>query len=264
MTSSPSTGRYTRRACWALLCALIYGILALSAVVAQEKSGSQSSDAGSSHPEQQQAEKALDRPHFGRELAKESREAAGEDETAKFKQSASVQLVARLTGLSLQHAYWLSVLVNFAVVAGLIFWAARKYLPGAFRNRTAQIQKAMEDARQASGEANRRLADVEARLSRLDAEIASLRARADQDAASEDARIQAAAEEDARKIVQSAEQEIAAAAKAVRRELTIYTASLAVTMAAKRIQVDRATDEALVQDFAAQLAPVGNPRKGGL
>ena len=39
--------------------------------------------------------------HANAKLAKESREAAGEDEQAQFKHSASVQLVAKLTGLSL-------------------------------------------------------------------------------------------------------------------------------------------------------------------
>jgi hypothetical protein len=46
------------------------------------------------------------------ELAKESREAAAEDEQAQFKHSWLVQLVAKQTGLSLDHAYWLCVLLN--------------------------------------------------------------------------------------------------------------------------------------------------------
>jgi hypothetical protein len=58
------------------------------------------------------------RDNFGRQLARESREAAGEeekDETAQFKQSAAVQWIAQKTGLSLQNAYLLCVLLNFAV-----------------------------------------------------------------------------------------------------------------------------------------------------
>src|ERR1700680_1293964 len=113
------------------------------------------------------------------ELAKESREAAGEDEQAQFKHSASVQLVARLTGLSLEHAYWLCVLLNFAVIAGTILYFSKKNLPGVFRGRTGSIQKAMQEARQASDEAHRRLAEIETRLSRLDAEIGGMRAGAE-------------------------------------------------------------------------------------
>jgi F-type H+-transporting ATPase subunit b len=239
-------------------------------VAAQSHDSGQPADpTASSHPDQrpsgqtEKSEKKNERLHLGRQLAEESRQAAGEDETAKFKQSPSVQLVARLTGLSLQHAYWLCVVLNFAVVAGVLLWAGKKYLPGFFRLRAEQIQSAIEQARQASQDANRRLADIEARLSHLDAEIAQLRAAAENDGAAEEARIRAAAEEDARKIVQSTEQEIAAAAKAARRELAAYAASLAVALAAKRIEIDHPTDQGLVRDFIGQLSAEAGPRKGG-
>ena len=80
-------------------------------------------------------------------------------------------------------------------------------------------------------------------------------ANAEKEAAAEEARIKAAAEEDARKIVESAEQEIAAAAKLARRELTAYAANLAVSLAARQIKVDTATDQALVRSFANELSP---------
>jgi F-type H+-transporting ATPase subunit b len=194
---------------------------------------------------------------LGRQLARESREAAGEgekDETADFKQSAAVQWIAQKTGLSLEHAYLLCVLLNFAVMGGVLFWAARKYLPGLFRERTSAIQKAMQEAQKASDEARRRLAEIESRLMRLDGEIGMMRDAAEQEGANEEARIHAAAEADARKIVESARQEIAAAAKAARRELTAYAADLAVGLAQKQIRVDAATDQALVREFAGQLA----------
>ena len=197
------------------------------------------------------------------ELAKQSREAAAEDDDqAQFKHSASVQMVAKLTGLSLDHAYWLCVVLNFAIVAGAVVYFSKKNLPGMFRNRTASIQKAMQQARQTSEDANRRLAEIETRLSRLDAEIAGMRATAEKEAVAEEARIKAAAEEDGRKIVESAEQEIAAAAKLARRELTTYAANLAVSLAASQIKVDPATDQALVRGFARELSPKGGSGGG--
>ena len=198
---------------------------------------------------------------FAEQLARETREAAGEgDETAQFRQSASVVWLSKLTGGNLQHAYWLAVLLNFAVIAGVMIWAARKYLPGMFRNRTASIQRAMEEARRASEDANRRLSEIESRLSRLDSEIAAMSANAEKDLAGEEARIRAAAEEDARKIVESAEQEIAAAAKAARRDLTTYAADLAISLAKKQIHVDAGTDSSLVRSFADRL---GSAEDGG-
>ena len=201
----------------------------------------------------------------GRQLAHESREAAGEekDEREEFKHSASVRLISRITGLNLQQSYWLSLVLNFAVIAALLVWAGRKYLPGMFRDRTAAIQRAMQEAQKASEEARRKLAEIETRLQKLDVEIGMMRDQAEKEGAAEEARIQASAEEDARKIVAAAEQEIAAAAKAARRQLTAHAADLAVGIAAKQIRVDAATDQALVRDFAAQLATSEKPGKDG-
>jgi F-type H+-transporting ATPase subunit b len=191
----------------------------------------------------------------GRELVHESREAAGQekDEMDEFKHSGSVQLISRLTGLNLQQSYWLSLVLNFAVIAGVILWAGRKYLPGIFRDRTAAIQKAMQEAQKASEEARRKLAEIESRLQKLDVEIGMMRNAAEKEGAAEEARIQAGAQEDARKIVILAEQEIAAAVKAARRQLTAHAADLAVGLAQKQIHIDAATDQVLVRNFAAEL-----------
>jgi F-type H+-transporting ATPase subunit b len=205
---------------------------------------------------QQSSDSSSGQRSLSQQPVKESRGAAGEDD--QFKHSPSVQFVAKLTGLDLEQAYWVCVLLNFVVVAAAIFWLSKKNLPGLFRNRTASIQKAMEEARKTSEDANRRLAEVEARLSKLDVEIGGMRTAAEKEAAAEEQRIKAAAEEDARKIVESAEQEIAAAAKSARRELTAYAADLAVSLAKKQIHVDAATDQALLRNFAQQL-----PTNGG-
>jgi F-type H+-transporting ATPase subunit b len=228
--------------------ALLFAFLLLPfyASVAQEGSTSPPSEVNSATSEH--------RPSNAAKMSRESREAAGEGENAEFKHSATVRKIAEKTGLSVNQVYWLSVLVNFGVIFIVILWAAKKNLPAAFRNRTAQIQKAMEEARKASEDANRRLAEIESRLSQLDSEIGQMRSAAEQDAAAEETRVRAAAEEDTRKIVQSAEQEIAAAAKSARRELASHAASLAVSLAAKQIHVDQATDESLLRDFMRGLS----------
>jgi F-type H+-transporting ATPase subunit b len=211
---------------------------------------------GPAAPQQQEVKQAPKRqPGIARQLAHETREAAGEEteENAEFKQSASVRLISKWTGMNLQHAYWLSMLSNFVVIAVVIVWASRKYLPGIFSARTAAIQKAMQEAQKASEEARRRLAEIESRLMKLDVEIGMMRDAAEKDGAAEEARIQAAAQGEARKMVEAAQQEIAAAAKAARRELTAYAADLAVGLAQKQIRVDAATDQALVRNFAGEL-----------
>jgi F-type H+-transporting ATPase subunit b len=238
-----------------LLAMLLVGTVATLPSRAQEQAAAPQNQHAASEPN-----------HRGpaRELAHETREAAGEeDETAEFKQSASVKMIARLTGLSVSTAFLLSNILNFLVIAAVIIWAGRKYLPGIFRDRTAAIQKAMQEAQKASEEARRRLAEIESRLMRLDGEIGMMRDTAEKEAAAEEARIHAAAQEDARKLLESAQQEIAAAIKTARRELTAYAADLAVALAQKQIHVDAATDRTLVQNFADELGSTGSAGKDG-
>ncbi len=200
----------------------------------------------------------------GSELAKESREAAGEkDEQAEFKNSPSVKLIAKWTGLSLNSAYWLSIFLNFAILAALIVVIAKSKLPGMFRTRTQDIQRGMREAQKASEDANRRLADIESRLQNLDAEVAAMRTAAESEAALEEEKIRQAAELEKKKIVEGAESEIASAAKLARRELKIFAADLAVSLAEKRIHVDTETDRALVGNFVSQLKVPGTPGKDG-
>jgi F-type H+-transporting ATPase subunit b len=195
----------------------------------------------------------------------ESKEAPAEDETTPFKHSPVVQWLGKKIGLSVDHAYWLAVVLNFIIVIALLPPLLKlilgSSLPAVFRSRTATIQKSLADARAASEDANRRLAEIESRLKHLGEEINQMNATAETSAAAEEERIKAAAEEDARRIVESAQQGIAAAAKAARRELTAHAADLAVTLASQQIKVDGRTDEALVRRFAKDLATGGTGKK---
>jgi F-type H+-transporting ATPase subunit b len=193
--------------------------------------------------------------------SKESAGNGGEDETAQFRHSASVELLGKLTGLGSEGAYWVAVVANFAIVVAVLAWFSKKNLPALFRGRTAGIQKALEEARRVSQDANRRLTEIESRLARLDDEISQMRGTMEKEAETEEARIRTAAEEQARRIVESAEQEIATSARAARRELTEYAADLAVSLAGQRIRVDSSTDQMLVRRFLQQLATDGRSGK---
>jgi len=206
---------------------------------------------------------------FAHELAHETREEVGEekvkekDETVQFRESPSVKFVARHTGLSVSKAALFSTLLNFGILAALIVWGLVKFLPRAFRSRTAAIQQSLLEAQKVSEEARRRLAQIESRLAKLDTEIAGMQEAAEKEFAAEEARIKEATEEDARKIIESAEQEIAASVKNARRNLTSYAADLAVALAQKQIRVDPATDQALVRTFAADLGATASNGKDG-
>ncbi len=207
------------------------------------------------------AQAAPEDKSVGGEPAKETREAAGEEEkNGNLKHSAAIRYLAKKTGITVHQAHLVAVSLNFLIIAFLIYWYGRKIVPAALRKRTESIQRALEEGRAASQDANRRLAEIETRLSKLDAEIGQMQTSAEKEAEAEEVRIKKAAEEDIRKVVQAAEQEIASAAKQARRELMSQTADLAVALARKQIQVDSATDQVLVRNFAGKLA-FGNSGK---
>ncbi len=241
-----------------------------SQAYAQDQSAAQPSNQtstapASAEPEKQAAEPASHEGTAG-ELVQETREAAGEDaeENARLKHSSPVQWIARKTGMTVHQAHLLATGLNFAVIVVIVLWAVRKYVPGMLRSRSQSIQQALEEARAASQDANRRLSSIENRLRQLDVEIGQMQATAEKEAAAEEVRIQKAAEEDMRKVVLAAQQEIATAAKQARRELTTHTADLAIALARKQINVDSNTDQVLVRTFASKLAskPASNGNDG--
>jgi F-type H+-transporting ATPase subunit b len=230
-----------------VLALAIFIAIAPAALRAQESAKPASGAASPAAQAEQKSEKTE-----GQEKVKEGGEADA------IRNAPAVKFIARHTGLTNDQAYWLCIILNFAVIFFAIGGLLRKMLPGYFNGRTATIQKGIEEARKMSEDARRRLADVEGRLSRLDTEIAGMKQEADENAKAEEQRLKAAGEEERRRIVASAEQEIEIAANAARRELKTYVAELAVQLAEKKIRVTKDTDEALVRAFTAQLGKDGN------
>ncbi len=180
-----------------------------------------------------------------------------EDEQAQFKHSKAVVWLSHLLGLNSVVGYWLFACINFAIIAGFLYWASRLNVAKFLRNRTANIQKGIEEARRASAEANARLAEVQARLAKIDQEVAQIRDSADADFQAEEQRIRQAADEDAKRVVEEAKSEIEAIAKSARRELKSYAAELSVELARKNIKIDSQTDAALLRSFARELGKDG-------
>ena len=246
----------------AILPAVVLLTLVPLSIAWQSSSGQTNANAAdaaagvhSAGPADQPSQPRADQPRAEQGEKKEAAEkqAAEDDGTAQFKQSPSVQWLGRHLGLSNGAMYWLAVVINFAIIALGVVYFSRLHLPTMFRNRTESIRKAMDEAKAASDDAKSRLAAIEARLSRLDSDIAVMTAKAEQDGAAEGDRIRAAAEDDKQKIVVAAAQEIDVAAKSARRELAAYAADLAVNLARQRIQVDVPADQALVGGFATSL-----------
>lgn len=228
-----------------LLAALVFFAVAPKHIFAQEAPKPEAGQASPSKDSQIPAEVRDEEKKSG-------------DENAWVKEAGSIKWIAKKTGLTLDQAYWLCFIVNFAIIFFFIARLLRKKLPGFFQSRTATIQKGIEEARKMSEEARQRLSEVEGRLSRLDADIAAMRSEADQNAKAEEQRILAASEEERKRIVSTAEQEIGMAANAARRDLKSYAAELAINLAEKKIRVEKDADQALVREFTARLGKDGN------
>lgn len=233
--------------------------LALTLFVAGARTQEAAPASSSAQP---QAQQQPENPNaaIGGELSKESKEAEQaeeHEENGQFKYSPTVKWFAKHLGMDPHTAYFVSLIINFTLLA-LFFWVLlRGKVPAMFRSRTDSIQTAIREARAASAEATDRLKAVEARLSRLDSEVAGIRAEAEKQAVAEEQRIRAAAEEDKNRVVESAKMEIDAIARNARRDLKSYASTLAVDIAAKRIRVDEHSDQALVRDFVDQLGKDG-------
>ncbi|MEG9436552.1 ATP synthase F0 subunit B [Edaphobacter sp. HDX4] len=177
-----------------------------------------------------------------------------------FRHSAAVKSLGAKFGLDAEQAATAFSVVNFAVLALFVGWFLLKALPKTFRNRNAALEKHLVEARAASAEATSRLGSVEARLSKLDEQIATMRAQAEKDAQIEEQRMKASVEEEKQKILAAAEQDIAAASAQARRQIQQYAADLAIDQAAKKLVVSAETDRVLVQEFARRL---GADTEGG-
>jgi F-type H+-transporting ATPase subunit b len=183
------------------------------------------------------------------------------DEDDAYLHSPAVRKLGAMIGLNAEQAATAFTVANFLVLAVLVGWFLLKTLPKTFRDRTSAIQKDLVDARTATEEASARLSGVEDRLSKLDEQIAAMRAQAEKDSALDEQRIKASVEEDKQKVLAAAEQEIVAATALARRQLQQYAAELAIDQAARKLVVTAETDRLLVQDFARRL--MGDDSKEG-
>ena len=178
---------------------------------------------------------------------------AEHDESEQYKQSPSVKKMGAMLGMSPAQSAIVFEVTNFVVLIGLVGFFLVRTLPKTFRDRNTAIQKDLVDARTATEQASTRLSSVEARLSKLDEEIAALRAQAEKASAVDEQCILASLEEEKQKILAAAEQEIASATTSARRELQRFAAELAIEQAARKLVITAETDRLLIQNFARRL-----------
>lgn len=176
-----------------------------------------------------------------------------EDEKDQYRMSASTQKLARRLHISPALAADIFELLNFGVLFVALAWLLVKFLPKMFRNRGQRIERQLEEARQSTEESRRRLAEIEARLGKLDDEIIRLHAQSERELQGEEERFRSMMESEKEKIIDSAEQEITAAGAQARRELKQLAAELAVSQAEQKLRLTDEMDGKIIGRFARTL-----------
>jgi len=125
---------------------------------------------------------------------------------------------------------------NLALVAAVIFWAARKPLANFFANRSESIRRQLAEAQEARLAAEAKLAEIEARMSHLDDEMQAIKLNAEKEAEQEHRRLIAEGKRDAEKVLERARQEIEGMTRAAQTELRKHAAELALQLAEARIR----------------------------
>jgi len=136
----------------------------------------------------------------------------------------------------------------FAIGLGYLLW---KYAPAFFNARSADIQKAIQDAMGLKIEAEFRYSEIDKRMATLAEEIKKLRAQAAIELDREHERMRHETEMDIEHIHQNVLAEIEAFRKEGTRRVSRHTAELALTLAERKLQNRYASGEPdeLLQDF---------------
>ena len=143
----------------------------------------------------------------------------------------ALALAAEQSGIWHNVTLWRVInLLIFVII--LVYILRNKIRIGqVFDNRAARIAKELEQAKRDRQEAQERLAELEARLGRVDQEVAEIRAEAERESARESERIRQQAAADSEKIAHTAKREIEGAVKAAKDELRAFVAEQSVTLA---------------------------------
>ena len=142
---------------------------------------------------------------------------------------------------------------NLFLFVGVLYFILRKPISESMHARREGIRRDLMRAQEERNAALAKLEEVEARLSRLNAEVESVREQARKDAQAEQERIARSTEEDARKLREQAVREIESAGKAARQDLRRFAAEQSVQLAEEMIRRDiRPEDDARLVNLSIE------------
>lgn len=153
--------------------------------------------------------------------------------------------------------------LNFAILAGLLFWIAIKQGGPALEARSKGIDEGLAAGEKAKAEAEARAAEVQAKLANLEKEIGAMQASAREERNREADRIRSDSQKEIARIQLQLEQETQSAAKMARLEVQRYAAKLAIDLAEQKVRARMTPDvqSALLESFLKDF-PHGNSGNG--
>jgi F-type H+-transporting ATPase subunit b len=107
-------------------------------------------------------------------------EGAGEDENV-YRHTPMVRSLARLFHLDVETTARLFEFFNFAIIALAIVIPLVRIMPKVIRKRSETLRHDLDSARKLTEDANNRLSAVEAKLAKLDEEIAGIRVHVEEE-----------------------------------------------------------------------------------
>jgi len=133
--------------------------------------------------------------------------------------------------------------VNLFLFAWLMIYLLKRPLSNALRTRRETIRRELATAQQERDQALAELAEVRARLERLDSEVAAIQEHSKSEAQAERERIAQETEQEIQKLREQAQREIIGAGKVAKHELRRFAAQQSVKLAEDMIRRDIKSDD---------------------
>jgi F-type H+-transporting ATPase subunit b len=144
---------------------------------------------------------------------------------------------------------------NFVLLIGALTYFLRTPLMGYLDGRIAKVREDLVTAAQTRETAARQLAEIDAKLKSLPAELESLKRHGAADLAAERAQIEQDAQSERQRLLEHTRREIEMRLRVAKRELLELGATLAVNVAGDRIKASITPDDQtrLVDRYSAQI-----------
>lgn len=163
----------------------------------------------------------------------------------------------------LSGSFWTSPtgfakLVNLVLFLTILYLLVRKPAREFFQARLAAVRDTLDRAAQEKKQATEKMAELDARLNRVDEDLREIGTQTDRDAAAERARMESETRNDIEKIRQMAAREVNAAKQVALADLRAFAATKAVDLAEQMIrrEMTPADDAKLVARVGEELSKV--------